>query len=75
MIVLQVKTDVRTRNATERDPGKCSVKKRRNKAAKKNFQILVTCKIWKFFFAVATILVTLISSWVGGRFDRLGDQS
>ena len=45
MIVLQVKTDVRTRNATERDPGKCSVKKRRNKAAKKNFQILVTCKI------------------------------
>lgn len=79
MIVLQVKTDVRTRNATERDPardlGKCSVKKRRNKAAKKNFQILVTCKIWKFFFAAATILVTLISSWVGGRFDRLGDQS
>ena len=55
--------------------GKCSVKKRRNKAAKKNFQILVTCKIWKFFFAAATILVTLISSWVGGRFDRLGDQS
>ena len=75
MIVLQVKTDVRTRNATERDPGKCSVKKRRNKAAKKNFQILVTCKIWKFFFAAATILVTLISSWVVGRFDRLGDQS
>ena len=79
MIVLQVKTDVRTRNATERDPardpGKCSVKKRRNKAAKKNFQILVTCKIWKFFFAAATILVTLISSWVGGRFDRLGDPS
>lgn len=37
MIVLQVKTDVRTRNATERDPGKCSVKKRRNKAAKKEF--------------------------------------
>lgn len=43
--------------------------------SEKNFQILVTCKIWKFFFAAATILVTLISSWVGGRFDRLGDQS
>lgn len=55
--------------------GKYSVKKRRNKAAKKNFQILVTCKIWKFFFAAATILVTLISLWVVGRFDRLGDQS
>lgn len=30
---------------------------------------MVTCKIWKFFFAAATILVTLISSWVVGRID------